>query len=336
VLVLVAALTAAGLTTWLLTRAGDPSGGSGEDPPPGTGGPVTDALPAADGGLPAGALVLSRETDGPADLYAVDAGSGEVVARLTDTPEADVAPVVLPGRRTVVYSRSGDAGGELRVVAADGTGDRPLFPDGIAGCDTPGRPTFDPTDPGRLALVCRDEAGAASLRLVTLDGAEVSVLHEGDATLGDPAFSPDGTRIVFFAGDDAAVDGGALYVVELDTPGTITPVTDSDGGEDADPSWSPDGRQLAWRRDIVPGQRGIVIGSPDVVGDARFVTSGAFDQDPVWSPDGATIAFKSSRAGDDAPDGDQIWLIDADGSDVRQMPASEGAVVNAPAWADFG
>jgi Tol biopolymer transport system component len=63
--------------------------------------------------------------------------------------------------------------------------------------------------------VCRDGAGAASLRLVTLDGAEVSVLHEGDATLGDPAFSPDGTRIVFFAGDDAAV-GDQIWSIDAD------------------------------------------------------------------------------------------------------------------------
>ncbi len=335
-LALVAALAGAGGTTYLLTGPDDDGGTGGGGTTPG-GGPAAalEALPAA-APLPGGAVVLGREVDGATDLYAVDGVSGEVVARLTDGPGADISPVVLPGRGSVVYARAGDTGSEWRVVAADGSGDRALFAEGLPDCAEPGRPAFDPTDPSRLALTCRDAAGGLSLRLITLDGAQVEVLHEGTATVGDPAFSPDGTRIVFFAGDDAGRDGGALLVLDVDSPGEATRITAGSAGEDADPAWSPDGSTLAWRREIVGGSRGIVVGSPTPADDARFLTSGAFDQDPVWSPDGRTIAYKSNHPGDAAPDGDQVWLLDADGSDPRQLPADDGAVVGGLAWADLG
>ncbi|WP_409330454.1 protein kinase domain-containing protein [Trujillonella humicola] len=341
----VAALAGAGATTWVLARGDDGGGGDGGTTGAGTTPPgdtpsdaaaaALAALPTADP-LPATAVVLAREVDGAADLYAVDGTTGEQVIRLTDDPAPDVSPVLLPGRGSVVYGRAGDAGLEWRVVAADGSGDRALFPDGPADCPDPGRPTFDPTDPTRLAVVCRPADGPPSLRLLTLDGAPVVTLHESEAVLDDPAFSPDGSRVAFYAGNDPDRDGGALYVVAVDTPGVATAVTEGEDGEDADPSWSPDGQQLAWRREIVPGNRAIVVGSPDEVGNALILTSGTFDQDPVWSPDGATIAFKSDRDGDAAPAGEQLWLMDADGSDSRQLPFDDGVMVDAPAWADHG
>ena len=338
-LALVVALLVAGGVTWLLTRTDDDGDGGGtaggSTAPPDPAAAALAALPAADP-LPDTAVVLAREGAGPADLLAVDTATGATVAVLTTGPGAEVSPVVLPGRRTVVYARATDAGREWRVVAADGTGDRLLFPDGLAGCREPGRPAFDPTDPARLALVCRDEAGTPALRLAGLDGTLGAVLHDGAAVVDDPAWSPDGTRVVLSSGGDPSRDGGSLVVVPVDSPGEATQLTEGDDGEDADPAWSPDGQQLAWRREVVPGLRSIVVGSPDEPGDARIITSGSFDQDPVWSPDGAVIAFKSDRDGDSAPAGDQLWLVDADGSDPRQLPADDGVVVDAPAWADHG
>ena len=331
--VAVLVLAGAGGTVWLLGRDDPAAGGDGASA--GTTAPAEESGPAAalaglprsPAPLPDGAVLVSREVDGEVDLLAVDAGTGAAVPLVT-APGADIGAVVSPDRRTVVYGHVTDAGGELRAVAADGRGDRPLFAAPLDGCADPGRPAWDRADPTRLALTCAGGDGV-SLHLVGLDGAVGPALATAPA-LGDPAFSPDGTTVVYWAGQDPERDGGSLFAVAADggDPGRLT---DEEDGSDADPSFAPDGRTLAFRREVVGGERGIVTMAADGSGP-RFVTSGSFDQDPVWSPDGTALAYKSNRYGDAAPAGDQLWVVDPDGLDRRQVPADDGVLVNAVAW----
>jgi Tol biopolymer transport system component/outer membrane protein OmpA-like peptidoglycan-associated protein len=61
------------------------------------------------------------------------------------------------------------------------------------------------------------------------------------------------------------------------------------------------------------------------------VTVGSgMDIDPAWSPDGSRIAFQSDRDGD--PD---VYVMNADGSDVRQLTNSPG-FDGAPSWSPDG
>jgi len=67
---------------------------------------------------------------------------------------------------------------------------------------------------------------------------------------------------------------------------------------------SPDGQT------IVFDMLGDIYVMPIAGGEARAIASGvAWDMQPKWSPDGRSIAFTSDRAG-----GDNIWIMDADGS----------------------
>ena len=339
----VAVLVAAGGTTYLLTRPDDD--GTGAE----AGAVRPDSADAGrPGGCPGGAARSrgaarqrgraqpARSTERPTSTRST-ADSGDVVARLTE----------LPGRRRRPRPRARPrlrrlrAGRRRRRRVAGGRRRRQRRPAAVPGR---GRPTATRPRPARRSTP-PTRAGwrwSATRRRGPVPAAAharrraVDVLHESEAVLGDPAFSPDGTRVVFFAGNDPERDGGSLYLVEVDEPRRRRPPHRERRRGGRRPSWSPDGRQLAWRREIAGGQRSIVVGSPDEVDDARILTAGSFDQDPSWSPDGATIAFKSNGAGDAAPGGDQLWLVDADGSDPRQVPADEGAVVNALAWADYG
>ena len=58
------------------------------------------------------------------------ASGGTVLRRLTHSPASDSFPLISGDRKTVVYVHSASpTTAQLRVVAADGIGDRPLFLD---------------------------------------------------------------------------------------------------------------------------------------------------------------------------------------------------------------
>lgn len=57
----------------------------------------------------------------------------------------------------------------------------------------------------------------------------------------------------------------------------------------------------------------------------------AWDVQPRFSPDGKRIAFTSDRGG-----GDNIWIMNRDGSDKRQVTKEEIRLLNQPSWSPDG
>ncbi|MDI6623705.1 MAG: amidohydrolase family protein [Brevundimonas sp.] len=89
---------------------------------------------------------------------------------------------------------------------------------------------------------------------------------------------------------------------------------------------SPDGRTLVF--DML----GDIYVMPVSGGEARAIASGvAWDMQPKWSPDGRHIAFTSDRAG-----GDNIWIMDADGSNPVQVSKESFRLLNQPEWTPDG
>lgn len=94
------------------------------------------------------------------------------------------------------------------------------------------------------------------------------------------------------------------------------------------PAWSPDGRRLAFTRRR--GERSPVwTMNLDGTGLRRLTQSTETDQDPAWSPDGMTIAFTPIYPS-------AIWLIDADGSNERQLTMPRGEGDFQPDWSPDG
>ena len=89
---------------------------------------------------------------------------------------------------------------------------------------------------------------------------------------------------------------------------------------------SPDGQT------IVFDMLGYIYVMPVSGGEARAIASGvAWDMQPKWSPDGRHIAFTSDRAG-----GDNIWIMEADGSNPTQVSKESFRLVNQPEWSPDG
>jgi WD40 repeat protein len=178
---------------------------------------------------------------------------------------------------------------------------------------------------------------------MSADGGKPTTIA-GPAT--QPAWSPDGTKLVYVEG------GGGLVIVNADgtgsTPiaaGGLTPAWSPDGStivfslhsngsyqlwsvpagggtetqltntlnDDFVPSFSPDGTKIAFQRGNDQGsQSQIVVMNADGTG-VTTLTSDGQNFEPKWSPDGGQIAFVSSRA-------PGLWTMGADGSNQTQMP----------------
>ncbi len=89
---------------------------------------------------------------------------------------------------------------------------------------------------------------------------------------------------------------------------------------------SPDGQTIVF--DLL----GDIYALPVAGGTARAITSGpAFDSHPRFSPDGKTIAFTSDRGGIE-----NVWLMDADGTNPRAVTTEKDAYVRSAAWTPDG
>ncbi|HEY4559167.1 MAG TPA: hypothetical protein VIG54_00320, partial [Lysobacter sp.] len=100
----------------------------------------------------------------------------------------------------------------------------------------------------------------------------------------------------------------------------------TDEGTWLDVDVSPNGRQLAF------SMMGDIYVLPIGGGKATRITSGpSWDVQPRFSPDGTQIAFTSDRGG-----GDNIWLMNVDGSGKRQLTKETFTLLNNPTWSPDG
>jgi TolB protein len=129
-------------------------------------------------------------------------------------------------------------------------------------------------------------------------------------------------RIAFSMG---SFDHADIYAVNADGSGRVR-LTD-DPAADFDPSWSPDGRRIAYRH--MDDQSGSIdVMNADGSGVRNLTRRRGLDYSPAWSPDGKKIAFASVRAGKAT-----IWVMRPDGSGRRRLSRVYGEY---PAWSPDG
>ena len=99
-----------------------------------------------------------------------------------------------------------------------------------------------------------------------------------------------------------------------------------DEGSWIDVDVSPDGRTITF------ALLGDIYTMPMAGGTPTRIAEGlAWEVQPRFSPDGQRIAFTSDRGG-----GDNIWIMNRDGSDKRQVTKEEFRLLNQPSWSPDG
>jgi dipeptidyl aminopeptidase/acylaminoacyl peptidase len=135
----------------------------------------------------------------------------------------------------------------------------------------------------------------------------------------EPAWSPDGARIVFRGLNDAT---GQLVVMNANGSAP-TPLT-ANADINAAPAWSPDGARIAWRH--FAGGTGISLMGAAGGGAVQIVPDASR---PDWFPDGSRLVFDRSV-------GDEVWSAAPDGSGLVQLADAPGAADAEPAVSPDG
>lgn len=156
----------------------------------------------------------------------------------------------------------------------------------------------------------------------------------------DPAYSPDGERIVFRAERRGRT---GLWMLERDgaAPRQLTQLSNPDGF-DGSAAWSPDGRTVAFSRVAPLGEGGTEWASTIELLDPEEPTPRTLRiegvpsprvRDPAWHPDGERIAFVEAmpRAGA----GGRLWIVSRNGGAAIPL-TGEGTTLYAPAFAPDG
>jgi Tol biopolymer transport system component len=189
------------------------------------------------------------------------------------------------------------------------------------------------TIPGKIAFISNRE-GIDEIYTMNTDGSNQVRLTGTEAASGTPAFSPDGTRILFQSFRDGQIP--EIYVMNADGSNQVR-LTDNEDYDDY-PVWTPDGNKIVFssNRD---SKNNIYIMDADGTNPVRLTNSAFSNEQPAcWSPDGTKIAFASvafAPVFGDKKDGYEICTMNLDGSNVVRLTNNTKRDFE-PAWSPDG
>jgi uncharacterized repeat protein (TIGR01451 family) len=240
-------------------------------------------------------------------------------ARRQLTREGDnIDPDWSPDGRKIAFSalRYPQTKYGIYVMNSDGSRQRRLT------SDDDFRPAWSP-DGSRLAFV-RNRAGNLDIWIMHPDGsAQEQLTHEPSAESA-PEWSPAGSRLAFHSDRAGTRD---VYVMGRD--GSEQKRLTTAGSDDAVPSWSPDGSRIAFASDR-DGDYEIFVISAEGTGQRQLTANDAVDWNPSWSPDGRRIVFQ--RVSAPTSEGNDLWVMQADGSRQRRLSGSDPTENASPDW----
>jgi Tol biopolymer transport system component len=259
-------------------------------------------------------------------LVAALAACGNVKANNPDAPPIDSpaaidAPIdaaVVPLNRQHVVFSAADANGTEQIfsIRLDGTDKRQITHEAqqtIFGAVSP-----DGTKVAFTTTIGNNE----DIFLINVDGTGRRQLTTNAAGDFRPAFSADGTLIAFCSSRDVASFNVYVMTVAQGDAGLVTRVSPSANQQEF-PSMGG-ANKVGWTEAFpvnTTTQNEVMSANTDGSGVTNLTNNPAADFTSAYSRDGTKIAFSSDRA---VAGTDQIWIMNADGSNPVQVTTAAG------------
>ncbi len=222
-------------------------------------------------------VAFISETDGVSHVWILDAGASQP-RQVTSGSRSDSRPRWSPDGATVLFTRAGS----IWTVAPSGGDTTELLRDAS-------NPNWS-RDGSRIVFERSYEvwlADADGGNQQRIDGVP---RHELALEARWPAFSPDGSKIVYF--DTADTPEGDLTVLELAT-GRSERITSAPAMGGA-PVWSPSGDEIVYSSQR-GGSRTLWSVDPHSQTSRALLTGSGDDDFPDFSPNGERLAYSNSR-----------------------------------------
>ena len=219
------------------------------------------------------------------------------------------------GKRVLFNSYRGESGASIYIMNADGTG--------VTRITTPPAGSIDirPVAFGKGVAFVRYGGATATIYRVNLDGSDLVPIAPGE----QPASSPGGSKLAFMKDGD---------ILEYNTAtGSIRNLTNTPAVFEVDPSYSPNGKQIAFGSQQLPGNvlNTISVMLADGTAVTRLISSATDSYSlPKWSPDGKRMAFSLMAGGSFDSD---IHVMNVNGTGITNITNSPAVSEQLTAWA---
>jgi TolB protein len=257
------------------------------------------------------------------DIYIANA-AGSRERRLTSWAGDEQSPRFSPDGKKIVFrvAAGPEIAPDIWVMNRDGSGKHDLT-------RTPSRTEWSPTwtpDGRHIVFSCAppNQVGAVGNDLCVMnpDGSHRRYLiRTFNSSEEYPTFDPSGRRFAYVYYDAT----GYFELWTADANGSDRRSLTPPRVMETWPSWSPDGRKIAFKRDA--GRGDIWVMRPDGSGKRNLTNTPDLDEQfPAWLPDGRLSFVRGDGRRESSY---ALWVMNADGADQHEL------IDHVSGWADW-
>jgi Tol biopolymer transport system component/PKD repeat protein len=205
-------------------------------------------------------------------------------------------------------------------------------------CNTEGKwvTTLDVDDKGFEAVLSPDgtkvafqswRTEKADIYVMNIDGSDCRNLTNDDAYDDYPAWSPDGSKIVFIS--DKINGEGVTKLFSINADGTGRKQLTTGSNNDRLPQYSPDGKQILFQSDRFGSYVWNIFLMNADGSNLQPITTDTYSNSSLgrWSPDGSKIVYCSNSSGNQF----EIYVANPDGTNAINITNNDAMDV-APFW----